>query len=71
MPATPDGFSPAIVERDWIRGLNLSENEIRLNLALRLEAAVFTSEARLAHRRSVLTASAIMLVIDILVWLIH
>src|SRR3954452_12508833 len=36
----PAGFSPAVVEQEWIQGRGLDADQIRLNLALQITTAV-------------------------------
>jgi len=67
----PDGFSPRLVEREWIRGRGVTEDEMRLNLTLRLEDAVDEHESQLVARRQALAAAAVTRAMKILVWILQ
>jgi hypothetical protein len=67
----PAGFSPDAIEREWIEVRGLDEDQIRLNLALQIEQAVKQNEDKLDTRRRGLTISAVMLGLEIVVWLLE
>jgi hypothetical protein len=69
--AMPDGFSPRLVEAEWIRARGLSEDELRLNLALHLERAVDAHAQKLVGRRQALALAAITLGLEIGAWILQ
>ena len=67
----PTGFSPSLVEREWIRERGLALDEVRLNLALQIERAAGANESSLGLRRGALIAASITMALEIGAWLLQ